>query len=460
MKLTKTLLSATLLLLCACGGDQQGQSTAPTCDTLQTSVVTLKECDEITRPITFFNKENPFYILKNVEDVEAEINECKSLTKAVLRNGKVIDVKFKGYQPGEGNQGTLVSSNYKEEWTGVEYESNYRTQKKDDEESGFLFNDAYTSSHRVAKLEVKEPAQLSTEEESFVKEHYPNLTIDRICQSITYENGDAKIFTIQFKPSNNKALAINVFEKGGKYYINEEWGIAEEEPISVWNVDDGGEYICPIFFAMVANDLSHYDLFYEQSAVESYTVGRCRFSQDSLIQEDLESYYITVDYQSRRVPEAWMVKREWEKIFECKDCAPAEYVVVDLNEDGTKELICRNKEKDQIAAFQFINGSLDLYTSNYNIVTSSTITFELYKTGVRSSGGVAALSIETVVPYNKDGGITKYMEIAGGPTLEYKKQLYGSPEPIEESLFLEEKGKLKEQITDLDSFDWKPFREN
>lgn len=458
MKINKSFYFAIPMVLTACGNSNQTTNE----QSASTEAVSTNEedsaadggCNEKSAYIGFSANENPFHVIINTDNIEKEIERLKKFTKAATYNDKTVDVKFKEYQAGENNAEAFIADEYRDEWTGVVYESTYKPKEGD---AGFLFTDEYIKSHRIASKSVDEMARLSADDGDFISEHYPNLRVARALQTVYLEDGDAKIFTVQFEPSGNKTLAINVFVKSGKYFVNEEWGSGDQ--YSTWNVDDEGEYHYPDFIAMVANDKSHYDLYYTKAAIESFTVGKYHFKQDSIVPTRFACYYQTIDYQSKIEPNYWNLKSEWKNAFEGDDnCAPKEYAVVDLNNDGCKEVIARDKANNRIAVFKFQNGNLALYDCNYSIETSSTISFDIYKNGVISSGGVSVLSIKTVSAFTSDE-ITRYVEIMGGPTIEYKKSVYGDNTDIKEKEFETEASKLKDQVTDLESFKWVEFKE-
>lgn len=457
MKINKSFYFAIPMVLTACGNSNQTtneQSPTASTEAISTNEEADGSCNEQSAYIGFSVNENPFHVIINTDNQEKEIERLKKFTKAVTYSNKIVDVKFKEFQAGENNAGAFVADQYRDEWTGVVYESSY---KPKDGDGGFLFTDEYIKSHRIASKSVDEMARLSADDGDFISEHYPNLRVARALQTVYLEDGDAKIFTVQFEPSGNKTLAINVFVKSGKYFVNEEWGSGDQ--YSTWNVDDEGEYHYPDFIAMVANDKSHYDLYYTKAAIESFTVGKYNFKQDSIVPTRFACYYQTIDYQSKIEPNYWNLKSEWKNAFEGDDnCAPKEYAVVDLNNDGCKEVIARDKANNRIAVFKFQNGNLALYDCNYSIETSSTISFDIYKNGVISSGGVSVLSIKTVSAFTSDE-ITRYVEIMGGPTIEYKKSVYGDNTDIKEKEFETEASKLKDQVTDLESFKWVEFKE-
>ncbi len=147
------------------------------------------------------------------------------------------------------------------------------------------------------------------------------------------------------------------------------------------------------------------------------------------------------------------LKKEWTKAFYCDaDCRPQEYTILDLNNDGTKELLCRDKENNRIAIFR-MGESLDLYACNYLKDTDSNISFYLYNNAVVTSGGVSALAVETVVPFT-NGDIVKYKEILGGMYAKTEMEVAGATKELKEPDFEAERAKYKEEITDLDAFEW------
>lgn len=460
MRLNKNLYLASLLLLCSCGNSNQNQGNEQPAtgesiadSTAENIEVSEKVVQPKTAYISFYKNANPFHVIDSEEDIEATINHFKNFTHALLlSSNKIVEVKYKEYQKGENNAGAFVADNYRDEWTGLVYESKHKG-----EDAGLLFDTEYINSHRPAKAVSQESPKLSAKESDFIKAHYPNLKINRVCQSVSLENGDANLFSVQFEPSEEKTLALNVFEKGDKFYINEEWGNGDK--YSTWNVDDEGVYHNPDFVVMVSNDLSQYDLFFTRGSIESFAVGEYKITQDSIIPTRYACYYQTVDYQSKRVPDKWTLKYQWKKCFEDEDenSVPKEYAIADLNNDGIKELICRDKAKERIAVFKFENGSIELYESNYSSEAAATVDFKLYTNGIATEWAATVNFIKTVTPFT-NLTIQNYRRVSGVSDPHYQKITYGEPKASSEKEFSEQEAKLQKEITNYDSFDWKKIQ--
>lgn len=464
MRLNKNLYLASLLLLCSCGNGNQNQGNEPSAkeNAIDSTAENTKETPNLVQPetafISFYKNANPFHVVDTEENIDATIEHFKKFTHAYLfSEGKFVEVKFKEFQKGENNAGAFVADNYRDEWTGFVYESKYKN-----EAAGLLFNDEYVNGHRPAKVVSQESPKLSASESEFVKAHYPNLKIKRVCQSVNLEDGDAKIFSVQFEPSGEKTLALNVFEKGDKYYINEEWGNGDQ--YSTWNVDDEGEYHYPDFTIMVANDRSSYDLFFTRGAIESFAVGKYEFKQDSIIPATYACYYQTVDYQSKRVPDKWVLKYQWKSCFDGDDnCMPKEYALTDLNNDGIKELICRDKASNRIAVFKFENGSIEPYDCNYSSESKRAISLKIYQNGVATTYTAAedlSTTTTTITPFTSLI-INHYRETQKMKTTIHEKVTYGKATQTGKDLdeYEAEKAKLGKEITNYESFDWKKIQE-
>lgn len=341
----------------------------------------------------------------------------------ILVDGKFHECSFKEFQPGEKNQGSLIwNFESYDELTGYVYHLPEKIPTEYKDFMAILFEKDFVESHRIAVVVKNKEKSLSETANAYLSKRFPTLTIDRIITSATVNNGFANFYTIQYKPIADSCLAINVIEKDGKLYVNENWGHGG------WNVDDEGEYSAPGIDFFIANDNSHFDLFFEQYAAESTTLGEFILDGENLKREIITSYYNYVEYNSKRKPNTYSLDSNWKELFTPYDGgtsveidSPAYYYVADFNGDGAKEVLA--KLDNNYAFFTFEDGNLMGVGSTFDKVSGSEFgSFDLYKNGVVTSGGVAARAETAVYLFGKnDQERISYSEILGGPQIEYEK---------------------------------------
>lgn len=341
----------------------------------------------------------------------------------ILVDGKFHECSFKEFQAGEDNSGMVIwNEEAHDELTGYVYQmaENISTDYKDF--MAILFEKEFVVNHHIATIENNSDKALSETAKAYFSKRFPTLTIDKVITSASVDKGFANFYTIQFKKVADSCLAINAIEKDGKLYVNENWAHGD------WNVDDGGEYPAPDVRFFIANDNSHFDVFFEQYATESTTLGEFVVDGENLQEKIINSYYNYVDYTSKRKPNTYILDIQWKKLFTCYDGStpfeidsPAFYYVEDFNGDGAKEVLA--KLDNNYAFFTFDNGNLRGVGSTFDRVSGSEFgTLDLYRNGVVTSGGTVVRSETSIYLFgNTRESRISYSEVLCGSDVSYEK---------------------------------------
>ena len=97
---------------------------------------------------------------------------------------------------------------------------------------------------------------------------------------------------VQFQPQGERALALEVVTDEDEIYVVEEEGRFDpNEPYSVWNVDDEGDYHAGKLFAAFEGPQG-LELCFLRLAVESATTGWMFLRDGQLVREEVACYYV------------------------------------------------------------------------------------------------------------------------------------------------------------------------
>ena len=112
-------------------------------------------------------------------------------------------------------------------------------------------------------------------------------------QKLIAKIGDRYTYGIvQFQPQGERALALEVVTDEDEIYVVEEEGRFDpNEPYSVWNVDDEGDYHAGKLFAAFEGPQG-LELCFLRLAVESATTGWMFLRDGQLVREEVACYYV------------------------------------------------------------------------------------------------------------------------------------------------------------------------
>ncbi|MCQ2252631.1 MAG: hypothetical protein MJZ61_04185, partial [Bacteroidales bacterium] len=361
-----SILSA--MILSACGGSStQTQNQQPAADTTQSQaeVEIIEEeapsapqnCEHYSALALLLRGHNPI-----ICDSSEYLDKGAKSFEYMLYNGKLIPIKYKEYQEGEHNLGSLIF--YPEVFDELSGHV-YTLSQKVDEDYGTtveLFSKDLCESHHLAKNNYSKNPKIPEHLRKYISEKYPTLKIDRPCAQVDIDDGKAHYYSLQFKMVADSNLAINVLEMQDKFYVNEVWGHG-----GVWNVDDDGLYNYPQPTIMAANDGSHFDIFYTTGAAESTSYGELVIEGDKLIDKNIHGYYNYIDYNSKRIPNYWNMKYSWNNFFNKKEEIPNEYATI-----KAKDYYCLFLRKDETLLYcKFQNGNVTPVCTNIDTVSEA-----------------------------------------------------------------------------------------
>lgn len=105
-------------------------------------------------------------------------------------------------------------------------------------------------------------------------------------------NNSLKLYQVQYKPKDNKAIAAVVAfkEDGSIFCSNDTTEVVNGE--ASWNVDDGGNKIAPIISCALETEEKAIEIYYYIGAPESLTTGLFILDASSLRKSVMNSWYV------------------------------------------------------------------------------------------------------------------------------------------------------------------------
>jgi len=114
--------------------------------------------------------------------------------------------------------------------------------------------------------------------------------VKSVRSEVTNEMGDYRTGFIQFQPKGEVELAVELLMCGDSVWVLENEGHADPEDTSVWNVDDGGEYLPNSYDgAFVGPD--GIELLFTHNAPESTAMGWMTIKGEKLVEHEIAGYY-------------------------------------------------------------------------------------------------------------------------------------------------------------------------
>ena len=283
-----------------------------------------------------------------------------SYTKLYYDTDVVEEVECTGEQlknPDGGDLPCAVIHNQWNQGAGLTFafKDPKNTTFKDVEYGGMfvLASDKYLKSRKpieVKYIETDGPSKPMPADVIKKLEQKYKWTCERSAAACTF-GGLYTYGVVQFQPRFNKVMALDVIAdaKEDKLYIHE--AIAKydaNEPYSIWNVDDDGEYFASNI-VMAFEGPKGLDLCFTRHAPESITFGIMRFEGEELIRDDYASFYVYVDegrpFWKRDL--ATCVKLYNADSPENRNNELCKWVYIDIDGDGQDEVwLCDHDEKN------------------------------------------------------------------------------------------------------------------
>ena len=222
-----------------------------------------------------------------------------------------------------------------------------------------ITTDEYAASHSrlpIVSLGTDEEGQSSPLPRNVIAslEKQYGLIADR--SSKVASIGDRYTYGImQFKPAGGKVIGLDVLIDGSKgvYSVAHE-GTFDPDNMSVWNVDDGGEFFpCQPLAAFA--DANGLELCFVRYAPESCTVGVMRLYDEAFTRDDQAIYYVNID-EGRAKPLWKKDLAAMERIYQASDAELSDvtfnhWAYVDVDGDGIDEIWLRDAEEEYGAFF-------------------------------------------------------------------------------------------------------------
>ena len=203
-----------------------------------------------------------------------------------------------------------------------------------------------------------------------------------------------KYGTVQFKPKNDKAIALEVITDGDNVYSFPVEGYYEPGYGPTWNVDDEGIYL-PSGVTMAFEGPDGPELCYIHHAPESCTTGHLYIRDGKLVKEDQSCYYVNID-EGYAKP-LWKKDREkYVKAVEDYDPEFKNYELdswayIDIDKDGVDEIWLKSYNPE-VGAILSIKGAPTVLCT-----TDSKMQASLYKGAILVSGPCGGPCIYTQI---------------------------------------------------------------
>jgi len=239
----------------------------------------------------------------------------------VYNGNKQGKIRFTGEQKGQ-TTGYLISGPYAWCMKGLNYEL-----VDGGSAEGIAFTDAFLQNHQIVPVIQSDKPSPKAINDSVEARYNQKVLKGYTCA--TSEDGTLGIYSIQMKPQGNKCLGMRVISDNGQLHILEE-PTENYGEYSAWHVDDGDEYY-PFSPIVVTRGPKGLDIFYVETAPESYTYSALLVRQDSITNYCFSQYYCAVDFEPApdpvALPDGSVLKDESEegyKVWVHTDVAPTE----------------------------------------------------------------------------------------------------------------------------------------
>ena len=219
--------------------------------------------------------------------------------------------------------------------------------------------------------------------------------------------------TVQFKPKNDKAIALEVITDGDNVYSFPVEGYYEPGYGPTWNVDDEGVYL-PSSLGMAFEGPNGPELCYVHQAPESCTTGHLYIRDGKLVKADQSCYYVNID-EGYAKPLWKKDKEKYVKAIEAYDPEYKNYELdnwayIDIDKDGVDEIWLKSYESGSGAILSIKSTPTVLCT------TDSKIQATFYSGAILLSGPCGGPCVYTQIITMKDSKrlvSLEYTECAG-----------------------------------------------
>jgi len=226
-------------------------------------------------------------------------------TKLLVSDGRWVDVKFRDEQLKDPDgKDLMIWALHREEVPscGIRYafENISDTSYMKGEYGAqmlVLVTDDYLKTHKQLKVESfgwENRRKMDASVVEKLEEQY-QMKAQRSVMTCKMEDGRYAYGVVQFKPQNKKVMALQVLTDGTEIYVSEEERTVDEDESSIWNVDDGGEYV-PSNILAAFEGAKGLHLCYVRHAAESTETGWISVGKDKKLNIfPNASYYNYVD---------------------------------------------------------------------------------------------------------------------------------------------------------------------
>lgn len=284
------------IALVSCGGGK-------TKKTKEQNETNLQFAKAASYQFAISNKDgSKFLILQEHGDEFGESDFFGELEFAVY-NGKIYGVKFIGKQQGneENDNGRQNFENFENLHGTIFKNSDGKLISPNADEYDavweaiLLVNQAFLDENKLITFtQPEEPEEASESTIKALEKQFGRKVISTQKVISFGKNGENSFFSVQFENKGNQALGVYMTETadGKRAYIEFPARFEDNDDgyaLSVWHVDDDGQFIAPFISAVFKQDDS-YIFLTEDTAFESTTTFFIRHSEDKLIIDEESSF--------------------------------------------------------------------------------------------------------------------------------------------------------------------------
>lgn len=228
------------------------------------------------------------------------IAQKEHYTKMIGPDDKFYDVTYLGEAKSPENEyGSLASTQHPQK--GLKFKINdkkaFTKAAKDDYLNSlyWLIPDAYLSHREMLKVKSFPWDQRKSLPADVVKAMEKKYGVQAERSQMTAQVGEDYVAGfIQFKPKGEVVLAVEVLICGDQVWSYSDEGRTDSDDISVWHVDDGGEYFGNNYDAAFIGP-DGIELLYTHHAPESADFGWMTIKGDKLVRHEIGGYYVWYD---------------------------------------------------------------------------------------------------------------------------------------------------------------------
>ena len=300
-------------------------------------------------------------------------SHAEEYTKVLTADGKWVDIKYVGEQLKDPDGKKIffgeLHSRHAIPSAGLKYAlanaDDPMAKKAKWQGMNLIVTDSYLETHKLLsmkQLPYREKPKAFPQGVLQQLEKQYGMKTQRSVQGYTL--GDRYTYGIvQFKPKNNKVIALEVLTDGDKTYaLPKEGQYDPEDNNSTWNVDDGGEYpVCCLLGAFDGPE--GVELYYLHPAPESSTVGRFILKDGKMVEQEYSGYHNMIDEQTPLWKKDLTLMRELYLQDDRdlnKHYTLTKYMPIDIDNDGYDEFWLRAGDDKHGALFTCRDGKVEL----------------------------------------------------------------------------------------------------